>query len=111
MRQGNPLPPELMKVIGTYLRQGRKARRLSLAEAANSVGLPVIQLEKIENGVEQVTDLVVQGLVVAYGEVNADKVDGLLFRWAMDRIECESKAKKRKHLSIVGPDPKPWERP
>lgn len=107
---GRIIPPELMIQIGICLKQARTARCLSLDQAASQVGTTAQRLKKIELGQEQITDMEAQMMIVRYGGARADRLDSLLYEWAMDEIAKEPKTKRRKHLSIVGQDPKPWER-
>lgn len=107
---GRIIPPELMIQIGICLKQARTARSLSIEQAAGQVETTVDRLKKIELGQEQITDIEAQMMIVRYGGARADRLDSLLYDWAMDEIAKDAKTKRRKHLSLVGRDPKPWER-
>lgn len=107
---GRLIPPELMPQIGICLRQARAARSLSLAKAAGQIGIEPGRLDKIELGQEQITDLEAQFIIARYGEARADRLTTLLFEWNSEEAVRKSKTEQRKHLSIVGDEPKPWER-
>ena len=107
---GKILPPGLRLLIGTALRQARTSRKLTILDAAKLIGTNPERLESIEKGSIPFTDIESQMIVARYGGARADRVDSLIFQWAMDEMVKESKIKKRRHLSIVGSDPKPWER-
>lgn len=107
---GKILPSDLRRLIGIALRQARKSRKLSILEAAEIMGTTPERLESIEKGSILFTDIEAQMIVARYGGARADRVDTLIFQWAIDEMECENKTKKRTHLSLVGGDPKPWER-
>lgn len=107
---GRNIPPELMIQIGICLRQARTARSLSIEQAANQIRTTAERLNKIELGQEQITDIEAQMMIVHYGGARADKLDSVLYDWAMEQIAHEAKTKQRQHLSLVGDDPKPWER-
>lgn len=107
---GRPIPQELMIHIGACLRQARTSRALSIEEAADRVGTNSIRLQKIELGEEQITDVEAQVMIARYGGARADRLDSLLYEWSMSEMDRENKMKRRKHLSLVGADPKPWEK-
>lgn len=108
---GRILPAEIMVLVGTYLRQARTSRKLSIEQAAQMIGITPQLLSEIENGRELLTDIAAQSILTNYGGARSDRLDALLYEYAMDQLHREAKVKKRKHLSIVGEDPKPWERP
>ena len=107
---GNIIPPELMICIGACLRQARTARCLSIEEAADHIGTNSSRLQKIELGEEQITDVEAQVMIARYGGARADRLDSLLYEWAMSEMDRETKMKRRKHLSLVAEDPRPWEK-
>lgn len=106
---GKILPIELGLLIGKVLRQARTSRKLSILAAAKVIGITTDRLGAIETGSISFTDIDAQIIVSKYGGARADRVDSILFQWAIDEVDRESKTKKRKHLSLVGIDPKPWE--
>ena len=108
---GRIIPPELMIQIGICLRQARTARLLSVEQAAEQLEIPVGCLEKIELGQEQITDIEAQMMIVRYRGARADRLDSLLYEWAMDELSRQSKTDQRKHLSLVSDESKPWENP
>lgn len=108
---GRIIPSELMIQIGICLRQARTARSLSVEQAAEQVETTAERLEKIELGHERITDIEAQMMIVRYGGARADRLDSLLYEWAMDEMTRQSKTDSRKHLSLVGNDSKPWEKP
>lgn len=108
---GNILPPGLAEMTGQCLRQARTARGLSLAEAANEIGISAFKLSEYESGQGSLTDIHAQFIIGTYGGARGDRLDSILYDWAMRRIESEAKARRRAHLSLAGDDPKPWERP
>jgi len=107
---GKILPTEILPLVGTYLRQARMARRRSLIEAADRIGISVTRLEEIENGKASVTDVEVGFITTAcYGRARGDKIEGLLWELAMEQASRDLKTRQRQHLAVVGDDPKPWE--
>lgn len=104
------LPPDVASIIGDTLRQARTARGLTLTQAASDIGISVFQLQDFENGKGNLTDIHAQFIIGTYGGVRGDRLDSILYTWGMDLMERLGKAKRRSHLSIVGDDPKPWER-
>lgn len=107
---GRIIPPELMPQIGVCLRQARTARALSLEQAAIKLEIPPDRLHRIEIGQEQITNLHAQLIITRYGGVRADRLDSLLMEWAMFEMNRENETKRRKHLSLVADDPRPWEK-
>lgn len=108
---GRVIPSDLMILIGSCLRQARRCRNLSIKQASKRVKISSQRLLQIETGQEQITDVEAQAIIVRYGGARADRLDSLLYQWAMDDLSRQSKTDKRKHLSLVGEDPKPWEKP
>lgn len=107
---GRVLPKELAVKLGVYIRQGRTARRLSLEDAADRAGVSIERIIAIESGDGPITDVEVQVCASRYGDVRAIEIDMLIRKWAYAEMHREEMTKRRKHLSIVGHDPKPWER-
>lgn len=107
---GRPIPHELMIHIAACLRQARTSRSLSIEEAAERIGTNSTRLQKIELGEEQITDVEAQVMIARYGGARADRLDSLLYEWAMSEMDRESKTKRRRHLSLVADDPRPWEK-
>lgn len=107
---GKPIPPELMIHIGVCLRQARTSRRLSIEQASDRIGTDPCRLERIESGQEQITNIEAQAMIARYGGARGDRLDSLLYEWAMEQMDRETKTKRRSHLSLVGDDPRPWEK-
>lgn len=107
---GRILPAELMVLVGTCIRQARTSRKISIEQAAQLIGMTPLHLKEIELGQKLITDIAAQLILTKYGGARADRLDSILYQYAMDQMSCETKTKQRKHLSIVGEDPKPWER-
>ena len=107
---GRLIPPELLVHVGICLRQARTARSLLNEQAAVQIGTTVERLKKIEVGQEEITDIEAQMMIVWYGGARADRLDSLLYDWAINEISQQSKTDQRKHLSLVGENPNPWER-
>jgi len=59
-------------------------------------------LENIECGQEQITDIEAQIIITRYGEARTDRLDSLLYEWALEEISRHSKTYRRQHLSLVG---------
>lgn len=104
------IPQELLSAIGRLLRQGRVSRTLSLTEAADLVGASVELIDSIENGLSPITTEQAQFIAAKYGGVRGDVIDGMILRLVMEKSRCEQQTQQRKHLSIVGSDPRPWEK-
>lgn len=107
---GKLLPIELMPTVGKYLAQAHCCRCLNIEDAAVMLRTTPEQLQKIENGERAVTSLWAQMVVAFYGGARGDKVDGLILRWIEEDCARRHRITKSKHLSLVGEDPRPWER-
>ena len=110
--EANPkqIPEELLPIAGRLLRQARTCRRLTVTQAADRMGVPVEQLEGLEEGAIPTTTEYIQFLIVHYGWARAGAVEDLIIQIMMEKSRCKSQTEKRMHLSLVGDDPKPWER-
>lgn len=108
---GRILPAELMILVGACIRQARTSRKLTIEQAAQLIGMTSQHLKGIELGQKLITDIEAQLILTKYGGARADRLDSILYGYAMDQMRLETKTKQRQHLSIVGEDPKPWERP
>ncbi|MBX2996320.1 MAG: helix-turn-helix domain-containing protein [Bdellovibrionaceae bacterium] len=107
----NQVPAELWPFLSRYLRQARTARSLTLTQAAERIGIPAETLESMESGTTAVPfELVVSIIEDHYGGARGDAVEGLLRRLAAERKRCTKETERRKHLSLIGDDPKPWEK-
>ncbi|QDK44628.1 hypothetical protein DOM22_05355 [Bdellovibrio sp. ZAP7] len=104
------IPTELLSLVGSFLRQGRKARNLLLPQAAQRIGISAERLQAIEDGLELITTEYAQFIVANYGGARGDAVDGLLWRLMMERNRCHLQTERRKHLSVVGEESRPWEK-
>lgn len=102
-------PIELMPTVGKYLAQARCCRCLNIEDAAIMLSTTPEQLQKIEKGEQAVTSLWAQMVIAIYGGARGDKVDGLILRWIEEDGARHHRITKRKHLSLVGETPRPWE--
>lgn len=104
------IPEELLPVAGRLLRQARTCRRLTITQAAGRIGIPVEQLQGLEEGTIPTTTEQIQFLVARYGGARGGAVDDFILQLMMEKSRCKLQTEKRKHLSVIGDDPKPWER-
>lgn len=105
------VPVELWPYIARYLRQARTARKLTTIQAADRIGIPVDVLESMERGVTPIPfELAFSIIEDHYGGARGDAVEGLLQRLVEEKKRCMKQTEKRKHLSIIGDDPRPWEK-
>lgn len=105
------IPSELLPAVGKLIRQGRTARGLTIEQAAETVGLPVNDLQNLEEGSTSATSDHLMFILAKYGGVRADAAEGMLIRLMMEESRCRTHTEKRKHLSLAGEvDARPWEK-
>lgn len=98
------LPKPLAQDIGNCLKQGRTASGLSIAQAANEIGISPFQLRDFENGDGGLTREHSESIIGTYGGACADRLDSILYTWGRNLVERLNKARRRWRLSVVGSD-------
>ncbi len=104
------IPEELLPTIGRLLRQARNSRKLTPAQAADRIGITIGELRGLEEGSIPATTDYILSLVSYYHGARAGVIEDLFYRLLDEKLRCQYLMKKRKHLSLIGEDPKPWEK-
>jgi hypothetical protein len=103
------LSEEIRSETSRFLRQGRRMKKLSIAQAAGQLQISPFLLKALEDGTANQPMNLVCRILEHYGfdEMNFFELfQDLMF----EKARRERNRKERAHLSVSGDDPKPWER-
>ena len=103
----SPLAREIQAETSRFLRQGRRMRKLSLAQAASEIQISPFLLKALEEGNAYQAVNIVFKILSHYGFTHLDFVD-FSQKLLHAKSRRETTAKQREHLSIPGENPKPW---
>lgn len=101
---------EIRSEISRYLRQGRSARKLSIAQAAKAIDISAFHLKSIEEGTVPQSLNIVYAALEYYGINNYELMDLVNELTLAKRLRIHQ-TRKRKNFSVVGDNPKLWENP
>ena len=86
-----PVPPPAVEALGTYLRNERELRQLTLEEIAQSTRIPIKMLQRIEDDRldELPGDVFARGFLKSYAQVVGLDADEVLERFASE-VEADA---------------------
>lgn len=101
---------DLRNETSRLLREGRYLKKLSLAQAAKSIGVSAFHLKALEDGTINQSLRIVCAALGYYGFNNLEFLE-LVNELTLEKRMRLHQTRQRKNFSIVGDNPKPWENP